>query len=216
MSQVSTGNAIRALIGATTRMTVGIAVLTLFNLSAACTQSARPEINVRVGMPVAEFLAQDSAKTVGIDLAADRSDFWGTDDPVTLVVHLPKGVLRLDEDQSLGIIIVSSPGSMSGEIERISRVRSINAPVLGGSMRAPEDIDALTALCGRLSDLLGPEFRFETERSVNLKDTASWTNRKEFEVCSYVSKDRSVAVVLRRYESELRFFSRIYFSEGVD
>lgn len=198
-------------------MTVGAAVLTLFNLSAACTQSVRPEINVRVGMPVAELLAQDAAKAVGIDLAADRSDFWGTDDPVTLVVHLPKGVLRLGEDQSLGIIIVSGPYSlMNGEIEGTSRLRSINAPVLGGSVRIPEDIDALTALCGRLSDLLGPDFRFETERSANFQDTASWANLREFEACSYISKDRSVAVVLRRDESARRFFSRIYFGEGAD
>ena len=197
--------------------TIGGPVLTLFSLSAACAQTGGPELDVEIGMPVAEFVAQDAARRMGIDLAVDDSDFWGTDDPVTLNVHLPNGIVRIElENRHLGMFVSSSFYSMNGSRDEVSRIRSLYAPVLGGSVSVVEDLDDVVTLCHELADRLGPDFSLDAERSADLRDLPSWIEQESLNACVYRGPGRSVSIGLRRTEGGDRYFSRFNLSEDID
>ena len=188
----------------------------LFSLSAACAQSGGPELNVEIGMPVAEFVAQDAARRMGIDLAVDDSDFWGTDDPVTLNVRLPKGIFRIElENRHLGMFVSSSLYSMSGSRDEVSRIRSLYAPVLGGSVSIVEDLDDVVAMCQELADRLGPDFRLDAERSADLGDLSSWVEQESLNACVYRGPGRSASIGLRRQGGGDRYFSRFNLGEDI-
>lgn len=166
-------------------------------------------------MPVSELMKQDAAQIMRLDLADTTPDYWGTDDPITLVVQLPVGELKLRQVDHLGVFVHSSPNSIDGTTEAMSRVRSISAPILSGMLTLPQEIGTLVDYCENLRNQLGSSFRLDTERSVDLGKPETWMNHKKINACAYRAAGKYVTVGIEKHGDSNRYFSRVNLGEDI-
>lgn len=174
------------------------------------------QLAVRIGMPVAELLKQDYAQELGLDVSESEPDFWGTDDPIALLVELPAGSIIIRQVDYRGIFIQTSPNSINGEQEQVSRVRSISVPILSNSISATSGFEELREFCEALPDKLGDEFKYDALRSVDLRNEKYWTNLDEFNACRFHSKDKFVTIGLQRDSGSQYFRARLFAGEDLD
>lgn len=192
---------------------IGLTALAVLSSASACSAGEKPEIRVWIGMTTAEFNDQDGAKQAGVKLNEEGADLWGSDDPIRLVLVLPKGEVVMDFGYQIGVYLTSSDISFLEQKPASPSVTSLSMPALYSKVHIPEQLAELEALCDELEAKLGEEFVSQPTDKEELDRARSGEQVDGHTLCKFVGKDTDVRVSFRSTPSRDAYYPTLYWDE---
>ena len=194
---------------------IGAGILVASISTASCSAQNKPELRVWIGMHVSDLNDQPGAKALRVGLSDDDSDFWGTDDPLTLTLVLPEGEVVLDYGPQIGVYLTSSPISFLHEKPKAPSITGMSMPARFSTVQIPEQLPQLQDLCEELKFKLGSTYK---ELPIDTGELALAQAGEPVDgliLCELHSEDVEISLTFRKSDIEGKYFPEIHWHEQI-
>jgi hypothetical protein len=159
--------------------------------------NTEPTIRVAIDMPVSDFNRQSAVQEVGGQLDEDRSDVWGTGEPLELVMQFPHGNVEFEPGNSIsGTILSSAMTSPEYEDYDHGKISSISVTATRSALSFADALSFAKAKCLEVATAMGQQApRFDNglgDRGASLKVAEGAL------VCRVVDKTIDANIVIDR------------------